>query len=141
MLTSELVELVGMIRRQKAEGQTIEVKAAEKGCPQKLYDTLSSFSNQDVGGTIVFGLDEKQDFALVGVYDLQELQKNVTEQCNQMEPPVRAVFTTAEIDGKNVCSAEIISTKEEKKRIVLFAAVVTKANAVMAAVNSLSKDL
>lgn len=107
MLTSELVELVGMIRRQKAEGQTIEVKAAEKGCPQKLYDTLSSFSNQDVGGTIVFGLDEKQDFALVGVYDLQELQKNVTEQCNQMEPPVRAVFTTAEIDGKNVCSAEI----------------------------------
>jgi len=24
-----------------------------------------------------------------------------------MEPPVRAVFTTAEIDGKNVCSAEI----------------------------------
>ena len=107
MLTSELVELVGMIRRQKAEGQTIEVKAAEKGCPQKLYDTLSSFSNQDVGGTIVFGLDEKQDFALVGVYDLQELQKNVTEQCNQMDPPVRAVFTTAEIDGKNVCSAEI----------------------------------
>jgi len=38
---------------------------------------------------------------------LQDLQKNVTEQCNQMEPPVRAVFTTAEIDGKNVCSAEI----------------------------------
>ena len=107
MLTSELVELVGMIRRQKAEGQTIEVKAAEKGCPQKLYDTLSSFSNQDVGGTIVFGLDEKQDFALVGVYDLQELQKNVTEQCNQMEPPVRAVFTTAEIEGHHVCSAEI----------------------------------
>lgn len=107
MLTNELVELVGMIRRQKAEGQNIEVKAAEKGCPQKLYDTLSSFSNQDLGGTIVFGIDEKQDFALVGVYNLQELQKNVTEQCNQMEPPVRAVFTTAEIDGKNVCSAEI----------------------------------
>ena len=107
MLPNELIELVGLIRRQKAEGQTLEVKAAEKGCPQKLYDTLSSFSNQDVGGTIVFGIDEKQNFALVGVYDLQDLQKNVTEQCNQMEPPVRAVFTTAEIDGKNICSAEI----------------------------------
>ena len=107
MLTNELIELVSLIRRQKAEGQTLEVKAAEKGCPQRLYDTLSSFSNQDTGGTIVFGLDEKHDFALVGVYDLQDLQKNVTEQCNQMEPPVRAVFTTAEIDGKNVCSAEI----------------------------------
>ena len=107
MLTDELIELVSLIRRQKAEGQTIEVKAAEKGCPQKLYDTLSSFSNQDTGGTIVFGIDEKQDFALVDVYDLQDLQKNVTEQCNQMEPPVRAVFTTAEIEGKYVCSAEI----------------------------------
>ena len=107
MLTDELIELVSLIRRQKAEGQALEVKAAEKGCPQRLYDTLSSFSNQDTGGTIVFGLDEKHDFALVGVYDLQELQKNVTEQCNQMEPPVRSVFTTAEIDGKNVCSAEI----------------------------------
>lgn len=107
MLTDELMALVSLIRRQKSEGQALEVKAAEKGCPQKLYDTLSSFSNQDAGGTIVFGLDEKHDFALVGVYDLQDLQKNVTEQCNQMEPPVRAVFTTAEIDGKNVCSAEI----------------------------------
>ena len=107
MLTDELIGLVSLIRRQKAEGQTIEVKAAEKGCPQKLYDTLSSFSNQDMGGTIVFGIDEKQDFALVDVYGLQDLQKNVTEQCNQMEPPVRAVFTTAEIEGKYVCSAEI----------------------------------
>lgn len=109
MLPRELTELVAQIRRQKAEGQTIEVKAANKGCPQKLYDTLSSFSNQDAGGIIIFGLDEKQGFELVGVYDLQDLQKNVTEQCNQMEPPVRAVFTQAEIDGRMVCSAEIPS--------------------------------
>ena len=109
MLPRELTELVAQIRRQKAEGQTIEVKAANKGCPQKLYDTLSSFSNQDAGGIIVFGLDEKQGFELVGVYDLQDLQKNVTEQCNQMEPPVRAVFTQVEIDGNMVCSAEIPS--------------------------------
>ncbi len=107
MQTRELVELVANVRRQKAEGQTIEVKAVNQGCPQRLYDTLSSFSNQDAGGTILFGLDEAKDFALVGVYDLQSLQKNVTEQCNQMEPPVRAVFTTAEVDGLPVCSAEI----------------------------------
>ena len=131
MLTDELIELVSLIRRQKAEGQTIEVKAAEKGCPQKLYDTLSSFSNQDMGGTIVFGIDEKQDFALVDVYGLQDLQKNVTEQCNQMEPPVRAVFTTAEIEGKYVCSAEIpelifrnvpaITREREDPRVPIFA--------------------
>lgn len=107
MLTQELIQLVERIMRLKAEGQTIEVKAANKGCPQRLYDTLSSFSNQDAGGTIVFGIDEKQDFVPVGVYDLQDLQKNVTEQCNQMEPPVRAVFTVAELEGVSICSAEI----------------------------------
>ena len=107
MLISELIDLVAVVRHQKAEGQTIEVKAANKGCPQRLYDTLSSFSNQDSGGTIIFGLDENKEFSLVGVYDLQDLQKSVTEQCNQMEPPVRAVFTSAEIDGLYVCTAEI----------------------------------
>ncbi len=110
MLTQELLELVNTIQRQKAEGQTLEIKAAHQGCPQRLYDTLSSFANQDMGGTIVFGIDEKQDFAPVGVYDLQALQKSVTEQCNQMEPAVRAVFTNAEIDGISVCSAEIPGT-------------------------------
>ena len=107
MLAEELLELVNKTVRQKSEGQTLEVKAAHVDCPKRLYDTLSSFSNQDAGGIIVFGLDEKQGFAAVGVYDLQDLQKNVTEQCNQMEPPVRAVFTAAELEGKLLCAAEI----------------------------------
>lgn len=107
MLSEELRELVKRIRKQKAEGQTLEVKAAHVECPKRLYDTLSSFSNQDSGGIIVFGLDESKDFESVGVYDLQELQKSVTNQCNQMEPPVRAVFTDTEVDGAVICSAEI----------------------------------
>ena len=107
MLTEELLELVNATVRQKTEGQTLEVKAAHEGCPKRLYDTLSSFSNQDSGGVLLFGLDEKQGFQVVGVYDLQDLQKKVTEQCNQMEPPVRAVFTVAEVEGLPVCTAEI----------------------------------
>lgn len=107
MLTEELLELVNTTAHQKAEGQTLEVKAAHEGCPKRLYDTLSSFSNQDSGGVLLFGLDEKQEFQVVGVYDLQDLQKKVTEQCNQMEPPVRAIFTVAEAEGLPVCAAEI----------------------------------
>lgn len=109
MLSSELVDLVQRVRRQKAESQTIELKTAHQGTPKRLYDTLSSFSNQDSGGIIIFGIDEKEDYAVVGVYDAQDLQKKVTAQCNQMEPPVRALFTLAEIDGVLVCSAEIPS--------------------------------
>ena len=107
MLEENLVELANKVINQKAEEQTIEVKSANKGCPKRLYDTLSSFSNQDSGGILLFGLDEMQDFNVVGVYDLQDLQKKVTEQCLQMEPPVRTVFTFAQINGLNVCSAEI----------------------------------
>lgn len=109
MLQEELVELANRITQLKAETQNVEVKAAHGGCPRKLYDTLSSFSNQDGGGIILFGLDEEQDFSVVGVYDLQDLQKKVTEQCNQMIPPVRAVFTVAELSGGPICSAEIPS--------------------------------
>lgn len=107
MLCEELIDLANATMKQKAEGQTLEVKAAHVDCPKRLYDTLSSFSNQDAGGIILFGLNEQTGFAPVGVYDLQDLQKKITEQCNQMEPPVRAVFTTAEIDGVPICAAEI----------------------------------
>lgn len=56
---------------------------------------------------LLFGIDETAGFQIVGIYDAQDLQKTVTEQCNQMEPPVRAVFTLAEAAGGWVCSAEI----------------------------------
>mgnify|MGYP000007288036 FL=1 len=107
LLIEELIELANKICKQKAEEQTIELKSAQAGCPKRLYDTLSSFSNQDSGGILVFGIDEDASFQVVGVYDPQDLQKKITEQCLQMEPPVRAVFTLAEYQGKTICAAEI----------------------------------
>lgn len=111
MLSEELLVLIKKIQEIKAESQTVEVKSAHNGCTKRLYDTLSSFSNQDGGGIIVFGLDEKQGFEAVGVYDLQDLQKSVTEQCNQMEPAVRGVFTFAEYEDKNICALEVPSVE------------------------------
>ncbi len=107
MLEAELKVLIDKITHQKTEFQNIEVKSANMGCTEKLYDTLSSFSNQDDGGTIVFGIDEKQGFKVVGVYDAQDLQKKVTEQCKTMQPEVRAIFTITEYNEKTVVAAEI----------------------------------
>ena len=107
MLETELIQLVKKIQLHHAELQIIELKAAAQGCPTRLYDTLSSFSNQDDGGIIVFGVDERRDYEVVGVYDVQDLMKHVVEQCNQMHPKVRAVFTVCRIDDRNVVSAEI----------------------------------
>lgn len=107
MVELELIELINKIKSLNTELQDVEVKAAAQGCPKRLYDTISAFSNQDTGGIIIFGLNEEENFNVVGVYDANDLQKKVTEQCKQMIPIVRPVFTVAKIDGKKVVSAEI----------------------------------
>lgn len=107
MQEDALLELAEKIQKLKSESQTIELKAAHQGTPKKLFDTLSSFSNQDSGGIIIFGIDESNNYDIVGVYDPQDLQKKVTEQCNQMEPAVRALFTVCDINGRIIVSAEI----------------------------------
>lgn len=105
MLQSELIELVKFVQKARSESNSLEIKSAREGCP-KIYDTLSSFSNQSGGGTIVFGIDET-DFSVCGVYDAADIQKKIMEQSIQMEPEVRPLCTVAVIDGKTVVSAEI----------------------------------
>ena len=107
MTTEELLEKLNLIQKMKCETQILELKAAEKGCPKRLYDSLSSFSNQDEGGVIVFGVDEEHDYKEVGVYDPQDIQKKINEQCLQMEPVVRPLLTVVEKDEKFFVSAEI----------------------------------
>ena len=103
----ELKKLLKDVQLKRSESQTLELKAAAQGCPSRLYDTLSSFSNQDEGGIILFGVDEANGFAETGVYNAQDLMKHVTEQCNQMSPVVRPVFTILSIDDRTFVSAEL----------------------------------
>ena len=107
MQKEDLLTLANEIIQYNCEMQNVEVKSANMGCPTKLFDTLSSFSNQDGGGTIIFGLDEKQKFKIVGVYDPQDLMHKIAEQCKQMQPNVRPLFTVAEFEDKMIVSAEV----------------------------------
>ena len=107
MIEQELHSLIQQIQMRGCEEQTTEVKSAHRGCPEKLYDTISSFSNQNSGGTFVFGLDERESFKKVGVYDAQDLQKKVMEYCEQMTPVVRPVFTVCNEGPLVFVSAEI----------------------------------
>lgn len=98
--------LVDSVLSSKCEGQTIELKAAHEGTP-KVYDTLSSFSNQNDGGVIIFGIDESLGFRPVGVFNPQRLQKDIADQCAEMEPAVRPTFATASMDGVVLVGAYI----------------------------------
>lgn len=57
----------------------------------------------------MFGLDENRGFEAVGVYNVQDLQKKVAEQCKQMGPAIRPVFTALKYNNVNIVSAEIPS--------------------------------
>jgi len=107
MLAEELKQLIHDCVNLRCEMNTVEMKKAAGGAPTRLYDTLSSFSNQIGGGTILFGIDQENNYEICGVYDPHDLQTKVTEQANQMEPIVRPLFTVAQIDGKTIVSAEI----------------------------------
>lgn len=60
-----LNDAVDLVLLRRCETQTIEVKAARGGTP-RLYDTLSSFSNQAGGGIVVFGIDEDAGYEVCG---------------------------------------------------------------------------
>ncbi len=106
MIDIEIMDIVKKLQSAKSETNTIEAKAASKGCPKKIYDTISAFSNTS-GGVIVFGVDETDNYEVCGVYDAADLQKKVVEQCNQMIPSVRATFSTINVEGKVIVVAEI----------------------------------
>ena len=107
MTPEELLDKLNDIQSNKCESNVLEIKAAEYGCPNRLFDTLSSFSNQDDGGVIVFGVDETNNYRECGVYDPLDIQKRISEQCLQMEPVVRPLLTVVEKAGKYFVSAEI----------------------------------
>lgn len=107
MTIEEFEEKLNIVQKMKCESQILELKSAGMGCPKKLYDTLSSFSNQDDGGIIIFGIDEEHDYREAGVYDAQDLQKKINAQCLQMEPVVRPLLTVLEKNGKSFVAAEI----------------------------------
>lgn len=94
-----LDNVIDEILAQRCETQSIEIKAAANGTP-KLYDTLSSFANQSGGGTIVLGIDESAGYRIVGVFDAQQAQRGIADQCKEMEPELHPTFETVRRDGK-----------------------------------------
>ena len=82
MIKEDVIELIQELNEKQTETISIEVKSAKRGVPEKFYDTISSFSNT-LGGVILFGVEEikkksKTIFEIVGVNDVNELQKNIT---------------------------------------------------------------
>ena len=102
MTEKEVLESINILRKFKTEISTIEAKTAKGGFPKKCYDTFSIFSNKH-GGIIIFGLSEESNFITEGVYDVNDLQKQITNLCSDsMEPTIRPNILILDFEGKNI---------------------------------------
>lgn len=101
----ELIQKIEEILKLRSETKNIELKKGAGGT-NKVYDALSAFSNTE-GGIIIFGIDENNDFKLTNVYDVQDIQTKICEQCKEMEPEVRPVITPINYKGCDLVSVEV----------------------------------
>ncbi len=108
MTREELLALMAEVQSRRSELDTVEVKTAKGGTPKRLYESLSAFANRPGGGVVLFGLKEKEDYALVGVGDVQRLQEEITHLASKdMEPTLRPQFIVEEVDGVTIAAIEI----------------------------------
>lgn len=120
MNKEDVLKLIQELNDKQTETICIEVKTAQKGKPEKFYDTISSFSNT-IGGTILFGVEERKTknktvFVPVGVYDTNELQKHITNLCStEFEPIVRPRISVVDIDGASIVAVEIDMINQRSK--------------------------
>ncbi len=116
MTGEEIIQIISDVQQYQSELDYIEIKLAHSGTPKKLFETLSAFSNQPGGGIILFGLDEKQKFKLVGVQDVHRLQEDISHLATaEMEPHLRPEFTVGVIDDKTVLAVEVFELPPEQK--------------------------
>ena len=92
MQEQEVIEAIKYMQKYQTETDKIEAKTAEIDFPKKCYDTISAFANKS-GGIIIFGINEHNSFIEQDVYDINDLQKQITALCTTaMEPKIRPEF-------------------------------------------------
>ena len=115
MTEKEVIEAIEFMQEHQTETEKIEAKTAEKGCPKKCYDTISAFANK-YGGIIIFGINENNNFIEQDVYDVNDLQKQITALCtNSIEPKIRPDFLPIKYKGKQLLAVKIDEILQKHK--------------------------
>jgi ATP-dependent DNA helicase RecG len=111
----EALKLIEAVRRSRFEGSEIEVKAAHRGLPHRLYETLSAFANHTDGGVVLLGLDEDQAFAVVGVAEPQQRLAELGDMASRMIPPLRLTPIVIQVEGNPVIVFEVPECSYRRK--------------------------
>ncbi len=116
MTKEELRAIIADVQKHQSELDSVEVKSAHQGTPQRLYESLSAFANCAGGGIILLGLDENKNFEVMGAKDTHRLQEEISHvAASQMEPALRPEFSVFDVDGKTIVALEISEVSAERK--------------------------
>lgn len=116
MTREELLELIIEVQRCQSELGDVEVKSAQRGTPQRLFEPLSALANRKGSGVMLFGMDENRNFEVVGVGKVHRLQEEISHlAASEMEPALRPEFTVEDIEGKMVVAVEVSELSAEQK--------------------------
>jgi len=102
----QLLDLIADLQAHASELGDLEVKSARGGTPAHLYEDISGFANCD-GGALVFGVDERRGFDVLGVADAQQLQSDVATNSAQLSPQPVVAVSRHLVEGKDVVVAEV----------------------------------
>ena len=115
MTEAEVIKAIKYMQKYQTETDRIEAKTAEIDFPKKCYDTVSAFANK-YGGIIIFGINENNKFIEQDVYDVNDLQKQITALCtNAMEPKIRPEFLPLIYNGKKLLALKINEIPQNQK--------------------------
>jgi ATP-dependent DNA helicase RecG len=99
--------LLGRLRRLGIEPSDVEVKAAVRGLPSSVPETISAFANGS-GGTLLLGVDEGAGFTPSPGFDAGPIRDALADACaNKVEPPCRAPIEVEEVDGAPVIRLDV----------------------------------
>ncbi len=106
MTRRELLATIADLQAQVCELDDLEVKSARGGTPAHLYEDISGLANTG-GGALLFGLDERRGFEVVGVGNAQQLQADIATNAAQLRPQPVVAIARHIVEGKEVVIAEV----------------------------------
>ncbi|WP_084500793.1 ATP-binding protein [Actinomyces slackii] len=118
MTEGTLTDHVARIRRQGEDDARVEVKAAGRGLPKSVWDSVSAFANTE-GGLIILGLDEVSGFAPAPGFDARRVRDSLAAGLDnaagaqaKVSPIPPHTIRRSEVDGASVVVLEVISLRE-----------------------------
>lgn len=110
MTEEEIINCIKYMQEYKTETDRIEAKTAEVDFPKKCYDTISAFSNK------YGGINENNNFIEQDVYDVNDLQRQITALCtNSMQPKLRPEFLAITYNSKKLLAVKINEIPQNQK--------------------------